>query len=184
MATLKNSTGWALLKQRVVKTTLLHADSEILQIIADADPRLVAIDAPLSLPQTGNVRTADIHMINRGYRVFPLLFSAMKELTSRAIRLNALIAEKGYKPIEVHPTSTRKALKTPTRARKETQATLKYMGLKGDIDVPMLSAHEIDAVTAVLPVYLYLRGKTESVGNKEDGCIIVPKIQGWRTLRI
>jgi len=34
--------------------------------------------------------------------------------------------------------------------------------------------HEIDAVTAALTGYLYLQGKTELIGDEEEGYIVVP----------
>jgi predicted nuclease with RNAse H fold len=46
---------------------------------------------------------------------FHLVLPAMKKLTLRAIELNRLITERGIQTIEVHPTSTRKALNMPDK---------------------------------------------------------------------
>ncbi len=92
----------------------------------------------------------------------------MEELTNRAIRLNALIIERRYKTIEVHPTSTQKALKRPIRPRREVQASSTKIGLKGTW-MRALSVHEIDAAIAALTAHLHLRGKTESVSAKQEG---------------
>ena len=75
--------------------------------------------------------------------------------------MNRLIEEKQYKAIEVHSTSTRKALQTPPKEWKATQEILTTLGLKGEIGKHPLAAHEIDAVTAALAAALYLKGQTE-----------------------
>jgi predicted nuclease with RNAse H fold len=122
----RNPTGWALLKGKAVKTFLLYTDSEISENTLRNHPALIAIDAPLSLPQKGGFfRKADREMIRKGYRVLPPNLPAMKKLALRAIILNRLIEEKRYKAIEVHPTSTRKALKIPLKDWKAIQEILK-----------------------------------------------------------
>jgi len=49
----KNPTGFALLKGKTVKTSLIYTDKEILESIIKNAPSLIAIDAPLSLPKKG-----------------------------------------------------------------------------------------------------------------------------------
>jgi predicted nuclease with RNAse H fold len=179
----RNPTGWALLKGNAVKTALVYTDSEILETIVKNHPVLIAIDAPLSLrKKTAFFREADREMIRKGYRVFPLNLPAMKKLALRAIRLNRLIEEKRYKTIEVHPTSTRKALQMPLKDWKAIQEALKTLGLKGELETCPLATHEIDAVTAALTAVLHLKSQTERVGGDEEGYIIVPKERDWRTL--
>ena len=176
-----NPTGWALLRNKTVKTALLYTDNEILEDITRANPLIIAIDAPFSLPKNGFMRKADSLMIKKGYHVFPPTLQAMKKLTLRAMNMNRLIAEKGYKAIEVHPTSTRKALNMPSKDWKKIQDILKNRGLKGDIKTRALTAHEIDAATAALTAYLHIQNQTEMLGDEEEGYIIVPKKQDWRT---
>jgi hypothetical protein len=178
----KNPTGLALLKGNAVKTSLVYTDSEILENITRNVPSLIAIDAPLSLPKRGEVfRKADREMIKKGYRVFPPNLPAMKKLALRAIRLNRLIEENAYKTIEVHPTSTRKALQMPLKDWETIQEILKTLGLKGELETRPLVTHEIDAVTAALTATLHLKNQTELIGDEENG-IIVPKKRNWRTL--
>ena len=158
----RNPTGWALLKGNAVKTALVYTDSEILETIVKNHPALIAIDAPLSLPKkTAFFRKADREMIRRGYRVFPPNLPAMKKLALRAIRLNRLIEEKRYKTIEVHPTSSRKALQMPLKDWKAIQENLKTLGLKGELETRPLATHEIDAVTTALTAVLHLKSQTE-----------------------
>jgi hypothetical protein len=180
----KNPTGWALWKNGIVKTKLVYTNKEILNGVISNSPSLIAIDAPLRLPKRGILRRADKEMIKRGYRVFPPTLPAMKKLTLRAIKINKLIVEGGYKTVEVHPTSSRKALNMPLKDWGKIQTLLKSIGLKGDLETRALKPHEIDAITAALTAYLHMQNQTESIGNEEEGYIIVPKKMDWRTLKI
>lgn len=180
----KNPTGLALLKKTMVKTKLVYADKEILESVIKNRPAIIAIDSPLSLPKKGSLRKADREMIRRGYRVFAPTLPAMKQLTLRGIEINKLIIEKGYKTIEVHPTSTRKALGMPLKDWAKIQEIFKGMGLKGDAQLRKLTSHEIDAVTSALTALLYLSNQTEAIGDEKEGYIIVPKKQDWRTLQL
>ncbi|MEM3696070.1 MAG: DUF429 domain-containing protein [Candidatus Bathyarchaeia archaeon] len=180
----KNPTGWALWKDKMVKTALVYTDEEILEGVLSHAPSIVAIDAPLRLPKEGILRKADKEMIRLGYRVFPPSLPAMKKLTLRAIKINKLILEKSYKIIEVHPTSTRKALSMPLKEWERIQIALQTLGVEGDIKTRPLTSHEIDAVTAALTAYLHMQNLTEAIGDAEEGFIIVPKKMDWRTLKI
>ena len=178
----KNPTGIAQLKDKTAKTSLVYTNKEILEYITSNVPSLIAIDAPLSMPPKGEAfRKADREMVKKGYRVFPPTFPAMKTLTLRAIKLNKLIDKNKYKTIEVHPTSTRKALQMPPKDWKTIQQTLKTLGLKGELEKRPLTTHEIDAVTAALTATLHLAKQTEQAGD-EKACIIVPRKTNWRTL--
>jgi predicted nuclease with RNAse H fold len=181
---LENPTGWALWINGNVETKLVYSDIEILECTTKSNPSLIAIDAPLKLPKEGFLRKADREMIRKGYRVFPPMLPNMDKLTMRAIKLNTLITEKGYKTIEVHPASTRKALGIPAKNWKKIHEILISMGLEGNLKLRMLTPHEIDAITSALTAYLHLRGRTEAIGDEEEGYVIIPKKQNWRKLEI
>jgi predicted nuclease with RNAse H fold len=180
----KNPTGWALWKDKAIKADLVYTDEEILESVLSHNPSIIAIDAPLRLPKEGILRKADKEMIKRGYRVFPPGLPAMKKLTLRAIKINTLILEKGYKTIEVHPTSTRKALSMPLKDWGKIQTILKTIGIGGEIQTRPLASHEIDAATAALTAYLHIKNQTEAIGDEEEGFIIIPKKMDWRTLKV
>jgi hypothetical protein len=180
----ENPTGWASWENKKVKTRLLYTDNQILEIITQNKPEIIAVDAPFRLPKSGPLRKADKEMIKNGYRVFPPALPAMRKLTMRAMKLNRLIAEKGFKTIEVHPTSTCKALKMPLKDWGKIQTVLAQIGLEGDFKVRTFTPHEIDAVIAALTAYLYMKNQTEAFGDEEEGHIIIPKKQDWRTLQI
>jgi predicted nuclease with RNAse H fold len=179
-----NPTGWALLKNKAISTYHLYHDEEILKRSTDCRPHLIAVDAPLSLPKKDILRKADRDMYKRGYPVFPPRFPAMEKLTLRAIRMVQEITRRGINVIEVHPTSTRKALKMPTKDWKKIQTIFLRIGLEGDLKTRALTAHEIDAVTATLTGHLHLQGKTELIGDEEEGYIVVPTEGDWRRLQL
>jgi predicted nuclease with RNAse H fold len=179
-----NPTGWALLKNKAISAYQLYNNEEILKRSTDCRPNLIAVDAPLTLPKKGIMRKVDREMHKRGYPVFPIRFPAMEKLTLRAIRMVQEITRRGFNVIEVHPTSTRKALKMPTKDWKKIQTILIRIGLEGDLKTRALTAHEIDAVTAALTGYLHLQRKTELIGDEEEGYIVVPTETDWRRLQL
>ena len=180
----KNPTGWALWKNKVISTCHLYENQEILEHLTKFEPTLITIDAPLSLPKKGIMRKADREMYRHGYPVFPPRFPAMEKLTLRAIKITQQIKREKLHVIEVHPTSTRKALKIPTKDWKKIQNIFIHIGLKGDLETRVLTSHEIDAVTAALTGYLYLQEKTELIGDGEEGYIVVPTKGDWRRLKL
>ncbi|MEM3616748.1 MAG: DUF429 domain-containing protein [Candidatus Bathyarchaeia archaeon] len=180
----ENPTGLAIWQNKSVETYLIYTDKDILEIVTRTNPKIVAIDAPLKLPKSGIFRKADKELIKKGYRVFPPGLPAMKTLTLRAIKLNRLIMEMGIQTIEVHPTSTRKALGMPTKDWETIQSILKRIGLAGSLYQRKLAPHEIDAVTAALAGYLCMEGLTESIGDCEEGYIMVPIKRDWREIRL
>ena len=180
----KNPTGWALWKNKVISTCHLYENHEILEHLTKFEPTLITIDAPLSLPKKGTMRKADREMYRHGYPVFPPRLPAMEKLTLRAIKITQQIKREKLHIIEVHPTSTRKALKIPTKDWKKIQNIFIHIGLKGDLETRVLTSHEIDAVTAALTGYLYLQKKTELIGDEEEGYIVVPTKGDWRRLKL
>ena len=184
-ATPLNPTGWATLKGRVVSACHLFSDKEIVSKIIECKPTLIAVDAPLSLPKNKKfTRKADREMQKRGYPVFPPRFRTMEKLTVRAIKLTQRVRSEGFDVIEVHPASSRKALRMPTKEWSKIQKTLANMGFEGDIKARTLTAHEIDAATAALTGYLHLKQKTELIGDRIEGYIVVPTESDWRLLKL
>jgi len=114
----------------------------------------------------------------------PPRFRSMEKLTLRAVEIVHQFRREGLAVIEVHPASTRKALKILGKDLKIIQEALLKMGLKGDVEKRLLTPHEIDAVTAALTGYLHVRRKTQLVGDPREGYIVVPKERDWRTLKL
>ncbi|MEM2975459.1 MAG: DUF429 domain-containing protein [Candidatus Bathyarchaeia archaeon] len=179
-----NPSGWAVLKKKAVQTCHLYHDTEIIECSVRLRPTVIAVDAPLSLPIHGAMRFADKEMRRHGYSVFPPAFAAMKKLTLRAMKLADAFRLRGFSVIEIHPLSTRKALSMPLKEWGKIQTVFTHIGLGGDIKTRMLSAHEIDAVTAAITGYLHQIGETEQIGDDVEGVIVVPKRMEWRKLKL
>ena len=165
-----NPTGFASLLDRKFETGLIRPDEEILELCLRSSPDLVAIDAPLSMPARGNLRQADKVLIERGLRVFPPTFASMKKLTKRGINLADELRKRGIRVIEVHPLTSGKIL-FETSERQEWLSKIRENGWGVDQE---MSEHEADAVIAALTARLHLMGKTEEVGNVEEGAIVIP----------
>lgn len=163
----ENPSGVALLRGCVLRTSLVHEDPEIEELCEGA--RLVAVDAPLSLPERGSLRPSDLFLIRMGFRVFPPTFAGMRSLTLRGISLSRKLRKKGVRVIEVHPrTSGRILFGTPCReewARLLGRRGWRILGGKG--------SHELDACVSALTGLLHLQGKTVEVGEK-GGKITLP----------
>jgi predicted nuclease with RNAse H fold len=126
-------------------------------------------------------READREMIEKGSEYF-LKPSRHEATCLTRIRLNRLIEENAHKAIEVHPTSTRKALQMPSKDWKAIQKILKTRGLKGESETHPSTTHEIDAIAAALTAVIHLKNQTERVGDDEEGYVILPKKRDWRPL--
>ncbi len=167
----KNASGVALLNGRTLRTLLVHEDREIEELCEREKVGLLAVDAPLSLPERGSLRPSDLLLIRMGFRVFPPTFSGMRSLTLRGISLRRRLRRRGIKVIEVHPrTSGRILFGTPYR-----EEWIRFLGRKGWRVRGGTGAHELDACVSALTGLLYLQGKAMEVGEK-GGRIIIPSI--------
>jgi len=174
-------TGLCLLREMEVSTQLVYENREIISLIKEKNPALVAIDAPLSLPldrschkNKVSLRACDEELRRRRIPFFPPTLGPMRQLTERGRRLKKRIEAMGIKVIEVYPGAAQDIWGLP-RARREAaklRLGLQKMGLKGLKE--KMTAHELDAVTAALVGYYYLQGKTEGIGESEEGLIILP----------
>jgi len=105
-------TGLCILKGMKAETSLVYKDEEVLRRIEESKPRIVAIDAPLSLPagresieQRTNVhlRECDKELLRRGIKFFPITLGSMRKLTGRGINLRGILENKHLRVIEVYP---------------------------------------------------------------------------------
>jgi len=170
-----NETGFAILKKGIAKTMLLKSDDEIINHTLKTKPSIIAIDAPLSLPEgDGIAREADKLLVKKGFRCFWTLLPSMKPLTLRGIKLKEALEKQGLRVIEVFPSATQKILGIPTK-KAGKEKLLKGLTEQG-IAITTLhpSHHELDAVTAALTGIFYLAGRYEDAGGKQEGLVILP----------
>lgn len=177
--------GFCILKEMKVETKLLYSDEEIIQKIERLKPRIIAIDAPLSLPPGRksieernkiHLRECDKELLKRGIKFFPITLGPMRKLTERGIKLKKILEDRGFKVIEVYPGGAQDVWNIPRKQRglKKLMNGLKKIGIKG-LEKDM-NDHELDAVTCALVGKCYLDKKTEILGTIDNG-IVMPKLE-------
>ncbi len=160
----KNPTGVAIMETGgKVKSMICHEDEEILKIIYEENPDIIAIDAPFSFPKKGYFRKSEIELKKDGFNPLSPLFRGMRPLVERAEKLVKTLREKNYNVIEVLSSAIRKILMVNDVTIKK-----KY---------PYASKDEIDAILCALTGKLFLEGKTKSYGSEENDKIVLPEIK-------
>jgi hypothetical protein len=175
--------GFCVLDGLKAETCVLHTDREIIQKIEQLRPRVIAIDAPLSLPPGRksieertdvHLRECDKELLKRRIKFFPVTIGPMRKLTERGINLKKTLKSKGFRVIEVYPGGAQDILKIPRKQKglNELRKGLEKLGIKGLTS--RMNDHELDAVTCAFTGKLFLEGKSETLGIIENG-IVMPK---------
>jgi len=176
-------TGLCVLKGLMAETSLVYTNEEIARKAEESEPKIVAIDAPLSLPAGrksieertgGHLRECDKELLRRGIKFFPVTLGPMRKLTSRGIALRRILEGKHFRVIEVYPGGAQDVLGIPRKQQglERLRAGLKKQGIKGLHD--RMSEHELDAVTCALVGKLFLEGKAVTYGTR-DQAIVMPR---------
>jgi len=155
-----------------VQTTRLKTDEEIVTAVQVANPDLVSIDSPLSLPEdpTKIYRECELTLKRWGIGVYWCLLPSMEKLTRRGIGLSGILRKYGHQVIESYPGAAQDILGLPRKNKgtKVLAEALAEYGIKGNLAV---SHDELDAITAAIVGQLYLEGKYEALG-----CLIIPRV--------
>jgi predicted nuclease with RNAse H fold len=179
-------TGFCIMNNKMnVKTKILYKDREIIKNILEEKPKIIAIDAPLSLPkgrksleQKSNIhlRECDRELLRNKIKFFPITLGPMRELTKRGIRLKKILNKKGFEVIEVYPGGAQDLLKIPRKSKsiEGLRKGLEMLGIKGLSE--NMTDHELDAVTSAFVAKLYLEKKYIAYGDNDEGVIIMPKL--------
>lgn len=174
-------TGFCVLRGMKVETCLVFTDEEILRRTYENRPKVVAIDAPLSLPpgresieQKTDVhfRDCDKELLRRKIKFFPVTLGPMRKLTSRGIALKKILEEKHFRVIEVYPGGAQDLLGIPRKQRglDRLKDGLEKVAIGGLSD--RMSDHELDAVTCALVGKMLLEGKTVTYGTPKQAIIM------------
>ncbi len=166
---------------------VLFSDEEIILKAEDERPGIIAVDAPLSLPEgrddideksDNHLRECDRELLRRKIRFFPVTLGPMRMLTGRGIRLKGILEGKGFNVIEVYPGAAQDILGIARqRFPGRLLCGLKKLGIKSLHE--NLSVHELDAVTAAYVGLLELQGRTEIIGENPGGGIILPAAESF-----
>lgn len=176
-------TGFCLLKQRKAETALVYTNEDILEKAETSKPKLIAIDAPLSLPAgrrsiehrtNVHLRECDKELQRRRIRFFPVTLGPMRKLTTRGINLKRTLENRDFKVIEVYPGGAQDILGIPRKQQglDKLRSGLEKLGIVGLND--RMSDHELDAVTCAFVGRLFLEGKSATYGTS-DQAIVMPK---------
>lgn len=181
----KRKTGICILNEELeARPFFLFKDEEILDLVEKIKPKLIAIDAPLSLPRGRKTlkrrskihfRQCDRELWHYKIKFFPITLGPMRSLTERGIKLKKIL-EKKYKVIEVYPGATQDILGIPRKQKglKELKNGLEKLGIKIFKKNP--NGDELDAITCAFTGFLFLKGETKAIGKKNEGQIIIPKL--------
>ena len=179
----RRPTGICVLRGLKAQTHIVFSDEEIMDVVFHAQPDLVPIDAPLTLPagrrtihdrSGAHFRECDLALRKRGIRFFPVTLGPMRMLTERGIALKKKIEEAGCRVVECYPGAAQDVWRIPRQRRDLVGLAegLRRLGVKG-LQAGM-TGDELDAVTAALVGRWFLLGKGEMIGGDEG--IVLPRV--------
>ena len=189
----KKLSGFCVLRGKKAYLMMVRTDKEILSKSVEAEPSIISIDSPLSLPkgrccpwdsckcrEHGIMRECEKILKRRGVNVYPCLIKSMQNLTNRGMRLSKTLKKRGSEVIESYPGAAQDILRFPRKRINlaELEIDLMNMGIKPFSEDETITHDEIDALTSALVGYFYLAGMYEAVGDFDEGFLIVPDING------
>lgn len=180
------STGFCVLDESLnCRTKLLHTDEEIIVEVERVKPKLISIDAPLSLPsgrksiedRSGpHFRKCDKELAKMRIKFFPITLGPMRKLTERGMRLRFEFEKRGYEVIETFPGAAQDILNIPRKQHgtEKLREALVKLGVKGI--KRGASGDELDAITCALVGKMFVEGNYLAIGEEREGLIILPKV--------
>jgi predicted nuclease with RNAse H fold len=176
-----------------------HQDSDILTAVSKYSFELVAIDAPLSLPEglccleescscqpraEAKGRSCERELAKLGIPCyFTTKKSIIKAMVYRGIRLKTELETMSYKVIEVYPYGSKIRLFGKNIPKKTTPTGLAFLKQHISLLLPSITPyvdafnHDLgDAAIAAYTAFLHWQGKTELIGKAEEGAIWLPLV--------
>lgn len=182
----RRPTGLCTLRDMEANAQIAFGDDEILQSIEVAQPDLVPMDAPLSLPRGRQTihdrsgehfRDCDLELRKRSIKFFPITLGPMRMLTDRGLALKTRINAMGFKVVECYPGAAQDIWRIPRQHKdlKGLFSGLEKLGVHGLTE--SMTGDELDAVTAALVGRWFILGKGELLGG-ENGMLL--PCQNWK----
>ena len=184
----KRPTGICVLEGRKAVGWVVHTDGEVLEAVGE-DSQVVAIDAPLSLPRgrcclrddcpcagRAHFRACDLELRRMKIKFFPVTLGPMRLLTLRGLALKGKLEKRGFRVLETYPGAAQDIWRIPRH--KDLQGLregLKRFKLQGNWSRPGVTRDELDALTCALVARENLRRNTITIGDPEEGLMILPK---------
>ena len=197
----KRPSAYALLDEDASLVTLdsFRSEHELMDMLDIRNSVLIAIDAPLGLPQgtccleescpcapilnrKGRMAEMELAQMRIGC-FFTGKRSIIKTLIYRALQLSKDLQSKGYDVIEVYPYASKVVLfgdKIPAKNSREGLAFVKErlcQLIAGVEDYAHPLNHDrCDALIAAYTAALHHRNATDRLGVEQEGYIVVPKL--------
>jgi predicted nuclease with RNAse H fold len=187
---------------RLIFIGLLHDDTDIIVALGSHSPHLVAIDAPLTMPQglccleescscqpeqAKKGRKCERGLAKLGIPSYSTTKrSIIRSMVYRGLKIRNELKGRGFEVIEVYPYASKIRLWGKPIPSKLKPAGLDFLRSRLVALVPCLTPyvadfnHDLcDAVIAAYTAYLHYSGKTETIGDPEEGVIHIPKKKFW-----
>ena len=185
----RRATGWALLHGCQAETKSLVTDDDLIRETLAAEPDIVSIDSPLSVPDGWNrsqeqlvdgspiYRKCELALKRMGISVFWCLLPTMKGLTMRGMRLADEFRKHGLEVIESYPGAAQDILGIPRKGSslEELKWGLNRAGIDGRYLTGRVTHDEVDAITSALVGLFYLAGDYIALGTPTEDYLIVPR---------
>jgi len=184
----RRPTGICVLEGRKAGVRVVHTDGEILEGVGE-NTQVVAIDAPLSLPRgrcclrddcpcagRAHFRVCDLELRRMKIKFFPITLGPMRQLTLRGLALKGKLEKRGLRVFETYPGAAQDIWGIPRQKDPEgLKEGLKRFKLQGNWSRPGVTKDELDALTCALVARENLRRNTITIGDPEEGLMILPK---------
>ncbi|MBN2186355.1 MAG: DUF429 domain-containing protein [Dehalococcoidia bacterium] len=184
-------------KLQLVYLGFAGEDSDIIAIANLYSPRVIAIDAPLSLPlglccleescscqpKSGRrSRQCDQELRQQGIPCYPTSKRTfIKSLIYRGMELRDKLCQQGFQTIEIYPYASKVRLLGKAIPRKSTLQGIAFLKAQLENILPGLKPylggfdHNLcDAAVAAYTAFLYCQNKVDALGSSEEGLIFVP----------
>ena len=183
----RRATGWALLDGSHASTLSLRTDEELIRETIAAQPDIVSIDSPLSMPEgvtdcdcVGSspiYRKCELALKRMGISVFWCLLPTMKGLTTRGMMLAAELRKQGLTVIESYPGAAQDLLGIPRKGSslEELKKGMGRIGISGPYLTDHVTHDEVDAITSALVGLFYMADDYIALGTPTEDYLIVPR---------
>ena len=183
----KRNTGFCRMEGNQAEVSVLHTDEEILQALGQG-VEVAAIDAPLSLPRgrcclrddcpcagKAHFRVCDLELRAMKIKFFPITLGPMRKLTLRGLGLKEKLERRGIQVFETYPGAAQDLWGIPRQNDLEgLKRGLERFKVKGNWKNQEVTKDELDALTCALIARDYLRGDTMTIGDPQEGVMVLP----------
>lgn len=164
---------------------MLGTDEEILNAATEVEPRLVAVDAPLSLPRGRasiedrngpHFRACDLALRRLHIPFFPITLGPMRMLTRRGVALRDALGRRGISVLETYPGGVQDLLGWPRKGEgaERLRRALVRFGFRGEVQHRSISHDELDAIACAHVARLFHLGRAQLLGDPTEGQILLP----------